>query len=207
MSKYSFSHLPIVGPPLSIIGNALNENTIANGDNAQVWQWAITTSSKVGFKFAESAAGTDANQKLVFIETTTASPVTPFQVNTAAGFCLSAGYNGGVTTRFNNGSSGAPTITFSSFSNYGLWCDTDGLRFSTSGADAATFTDQKNLILSNISTDVASMVFGLQLGAGTAASANPPSNQTAMWSAAGEWQYRTAATNEGAGQTNRASRA
>lgn len=45
---------------ISSLTAAAGGNTIANGDNAQVWNWATTTSGKIGMIFGETTASTSA---------------------------------------------------------------------------------------------------------------------------------------------------
>ncbi|MBD3359388.1 MAG: hypothetical protein GF365_01625 [Candidatus Buchananbacteria bacterium] len=44
--------------PLSSILAATGANTINNGDNAQVWNWSLTTADQAGFTFSENTAST-----------------------------------------------------------------------------------------------------------------------------------------------------
>lgn len=73
------------GSALSAISAATAANTLTNGDNAQVWQWALTTASKSAFTFGESAASTATGTPILFnINTLSTSTANPFQV-TAGG--------------------------------------------------------------------------------------------------------------------------
>lgn len=66
---------------LSAITAATGSNSINNGDNAQTWNWALTTSGKTGFAFAENTAGTSAGTPhLVSISTKATSTINPLQV-------------------------------------------------------------------------------------------------------------------------------
>lgn len=67
---------------LNGITAATGPNTISNGDNAQTWNWALTTAAKSAFKFGESAAGINGvgAQFLVDIETLATSTTDPFRV-------------------------------------------------------------------------------------------------------------------------------
>lgn len=76
---------PVVsGVRLNAITAANGAGSLSNADYAQVWQWAITTASKVGFKFGESAASTGSGAYLVSIETLAASTANPFRVKARA---------------------------------------------------------------------------------------------------------------------------
>lgn len=70
---------------LSAITAASGANTIANGDNAQIWNWAPTTASRIAFTFGETTAATSSGTPiLVDIQTLSTSTANPFQV-TAGG--------------------------------------------------------------------------------------------------------------------------
>lgn len=67
---------------LSGLTAATAGNTIASGDNAQVWQWKVTTNGKAAFSFAESAASTSTTgSTLVSIGTLAASSLAPLTVS------------------------------------------------------------------------------------------------------------------------------
>ena len=70
---------------LSALTAAVGANSISNGDNAQVWQFSLTTASKSAFTFGEAVAGTSAGTPyLVNIQTLATSTVNPF-IATALG--------------------------------------------------------------------------------------------------------------------------
>src|SRR6266404_5138908 len=70
---------------LSSITAATTSNTINSADNAQIWNWTLTTSSKKGFRFSEnSASAASGTPILIAIDTLSTSTVNPFQV-TAGG--------------------------------------------------------------------------------------------------------------------------
>lgn len=70
---------------LSSITAGVAGNTIASGDNAQVWQWQLTSSGKKAFRFSEPAASTAAGTPyLVAIDTVATSTLNPLIV-TAVG--------------------------------------------------------------------------------------------------------------------------
>lgn len=64
---------------LSTITAAAGANTIASGDNAQIWNWALTTANKVAFTFGETSAATSSGisylVKLVTLAGSTATPL------------------------------------------------------------------------------------------------------------------------------------
>ena len=69
------------GGALSAITAASSTNTIANGDNAQLWNWASSTSGRVGMQFGETTASTAAGVPYdVQISTLPGSAATPLNV-------------------------------------------------------------------------------------------------------------------------------
>lgn len=73
------------GATLSSLTAATGANTLANGDNAQIWNWALTTASKSAFTFGETTAATSTGTPfLMNIQTLSTSTANPLQV-TAGG--------------------------------------------------------------------------------------------------------------------------
>lgn len=74
------------GGSLSGLTAASGANSINNGDNAQVWNWQITTAAKAAFTFTENTASTSggASQYLLRVGTIAASTAKPFSVFTRA---------------------------------------------------------------------------------------------------------------------------
>lgn len=87
------------GGALSTITAAVGANTIANGDNAQAWNWTLTTAAKSAFKFGETAAATNGagNQWLVDIGTLAASTAGPMRVSAQGNTVLTIGNTGALT--------------------------------------------------------------------------------------------------------------
>ncbi|HYE22022.1 MAG TPA: hypothetical protein VD998_00350, partial [Verrucomicrobiae bacterium] len=71
------------GTLLSSIAAASGPNSILNADNAQVWNWALTTAVKTAFTFGESAASTNGagSQYILSASTLAASTATPLYVS------------------------------------------------------------------------------------------------------------------------------
>ena len=68
-------------PTLDVIQDAAGANTLANADNAQVWNWILTTADKSAFTFGETTASTaTGNPVLINVQTLAASTAHPFQV-------------------------------------------------------------------------------------------------------------------------------
>lgn len=66
---------------LSAITNAAGSNTLSNGNNPQVWNWAQTTASQVAFTFGETTAATSTGTPYnVQIKTATGSTAIPLNV-------------------------------------------------------------------------------------------------------------------------------
>lgn len=73
---------------LSAITAAVGTNTLANGNNPQLWNWAQTTNTQAGMTFGETSAATAgtitnslANQSNVTVRTAAASTATPLNVS------------------------------------------------------------------------------------------------------------------------------
>ncbi|MDP3986099.1 MAG: hypothetical protein Q8P77_01545, partial [Candidatus Veblenbacteria bacterium] len=76
---------------LSDITAAVAANTIASGDNAQTWNWALTTAAKTAFTFGENSAsangaGSQFILKAATLATSTATPFVVTNLGTAASF-------------------------------------------------------------------------------------------------------------------------
>lgn len=74
----SFSSIAV---PLSSITAAVAANSIGSGDNAQSWNWSLTTASKSAFTFGEVAAATGVGNRLLRINTLATSTATPLFIN------------------------------------------------------------------------------------------------------------------------------
>lgn len=73
---------------LSALTAAVGTNTLANGNNPQLWNWAQTTNTQAGMTFGETSAATAgtvttnlANQANVAVSTAAASTATPLSVS------------------------------------------------------------------------------------------------------------------------------
>jgi hypothetical protein len=84
------------GGALSGITAATAANSIASGDNAQIWQWTLTTAAKSAFIFGEAAAATNGagNQFLVDVDTLAASTAGPLRVKVQGTAALTIGATG-----------------------------------------------------------------------------------------------------------------
>lgn len=99
-------------PAISVLTAAAGANTIANGDNAQTWNWALSTADKIGFTFGETTAsaatGTPAILRTSTLANSTAIPLyaqnygsaTSFRVDDVSGdttpFIIDAAGNVGI---------------------------------------------------------------------------------------------------------------
>ncbi len=85
-------------------------NTIASGDNAQVWNWALTTAAKTAFTIGESAAGFNGagSQYLYVISTLATSTTAPLKVVAQGNTIIDTTAAGGVTI---GNATAAQTIT------------------------------------------------------------------------------------------------
>ncbi len=68
------------GAALSALSAALGSNTIANGNNPQIWQWHVTSGSTNGFQLTESSASTGIGGSLFNLSTLLGSTVSPLTV-------------------------------------------------------------------------------------------------------------------------------
>ena len=71
------------GTALSGVTAATTSNTIANGNNPQVWNWAQTTNSQTAFTFGETSAATGTSDNSVAINTLSGSLGTPLSITQA----------------------------------------------------------------------------------------------------------------------------
>lgn len=83
---------------LSSVTAAVAANSINNGDNAQTWNWALTTGAKTGFTFTENIAATNGlgAQFLVDISTIAASTANPFRIRSRTLDVITVGNTGAV---------------------------------------------------------------------------------------------------------------
>jgi hypothetical protein len=84
---------------LSSISNALTTNTITNGDNAQTWQWNLSTASKTAFTFGENIASTNGvgSQYILGATTLAGSTAAPFMVGARGNTIIDTTAAGGIT--------------------------------------------------------------------------------------------------------------
>lgn len=103
------------------------------------------------------------------------------------------------------------TVTWNAAATFAGWklnvtdtsSNTDSLLIDLQvGGSSRWAVDKNGNILFRGSGVPTSLVGGVAMPNGTAASANP-TNAIVFWAASGEWQYRTSNSNEGGGQTNR----
>jgi hypothetical protein len=71
---------PTAGPQyaLSAISAAIAATTIASADFAQIWNWQLTTASKIAFRIGESAASTGSGATLLAVVNNSGSTARPF---------------------------------------------------------------------------------------------------------------------------------
>jgi hypothetical protein len=68
------------GVALSAVTAATGSNTLANGNNPQVWNWAQTSASQSAFTFGETTAATGSGDIELNVKTLNTSTAIPFQV-------------------------------------------------------------------------------------------------------------------------------
>jgi hypothetical protein len=125
--------------PLNNVAAANTTATIGNGDNAIVWNWALTTAAKTAFTFGETTAAANGagNQSLVDISTLATSTASPLRVTS----------NGTADIKFNLASTGDLLIqdngtAIASFLDTGAitFAPTSGQSLTNTLAGAGTFT-------------------------------------------------------------------
>lgn len=79
-NAWVLDYFPAIGPQysLSAIAAAVAAKTIGSGDFAQVWNWQLTTASKIGFRIGETAASTGAGSTLLAVVNASGSTARPF---------------------------------------------------------------------------------------------------------------------------------
>ena len=129
------------GAALSGITAATAANTIANGDNAQVWQWALTTAGKFAFRFSESAASTAIGTAvLVHIDTLAASTIHPLMVKSRGTEVFRVvGNDNNPQIQALDGTSNNPSYSFLSAGNSGLNIVGTEPRMMSNGSNSAFF--------------------------------------------------------------------
>lgn len=84
---------------LDSISAATTAHTINNGDNAQIWNWALTTAAKTAFTFGENAVSTNGagSQYILGVSTLSGSSAAPFVVSVGANKIIDTTNTGGIT--------------------------------------------------------------------------------------------------------------
>lgn len=84
---------------LNTITAASGGNTINNGDNAQVWNWALTAAAKTAFTFGENTASTNGvgAQYLLSVGTLAASTANPIKISARGNTIIDTTSTGGLT--------------------------------------------------------------------------------------------------------------
>ena len=87
------------GSALSAISAAVSGNTINSTDNAQVWNWALTTAAKTAFTFGENTAAINGagSQYILNISTLASSTAAPLKVVAQGNTIINTTNTGGVT--------------------------------------------------------------------------------------------------------------
>jgi hypothetical protein len=165
---------------LSGITAATGTNTISNGDNAQVWNWQVTTNSKKAFAFGENTASTGTSSQLVNIatlSTSTAAPLTVTAGGTANGVQVSTG---GVLAKIGSGSVNADQVNGATVPASAPFAGTNGsnqiVLFSpfVTNAQTTTYTATTTDFANYKTITVASGTFTITL---VASGSQPPAGQ------------------------------
>lgn len=147
---------------LSGITAATGSNTIASGNNTgQVWNWGNTTNTTVAMTLGETTAATNGtstsgipNQVLLKLSTLASSTQSPLSVYSRGSHVFSVS----PTTQqllFTNGSTGAPSLSFSSRLALGLFSDGANIFMSDSGGKSSIkfIGNDGNLVALSVSTE------------------------------------------------------
>jgi hypothetical protein len=124
---------------LSGITAADAANTISNGDNAQTWQWRITTADNVAFRYTESAASTASGSPVLFqIDTIAASTAIPLLLKSrGTEVCRVSPTTAQLLLA--SGSPSSPTLSFFSLTDSGIYTDGSTTCIANAGAKAVAF--------------------------------------------------------------------
>lgn len=87
------------GAALSGITAATGANTIANGNNPQVWNWVLSSATEIGFKLGETTAATGGagSQFIVGIATLSGSTAGPLQISAQGSTVMTVDPHGALT--------------------------------------------------------------------------------------------------------------
>jgi hypothetical protein len=165
---------------LSGITAATGTNTISNGDNAQVWNWQVTTNSKKAFAFGENTASTGTSSQLVNIATLSTSTAAPLTV-TAGGTANGVQVNtSGVLAKIGSGSVNADQVNGATVPASAPFAGTNGsnqiVLFSPfiTNAQTTTYTATTTDFANYKTITVASGTFTITL---VASGSQPPAGQ------------------------------
>lgn len=149
---------------LSALTAASGSNTIANGDNPQVWNWATTTSGQIGMAFGETTASTSAGTpylaKFTTLAGSTAIPVGIVQSLTGSQAVSALS----ITPTWNT--SGAPIALDVNVTNTASSSSSLLLRLATGGSNIFR-VDRTGIV-----TSASSIVSGLNFSAPTTGTFN-----------------------------------
>ncbi len=86
-------------PALSTIGAAVGANLINSGDNAQIWNWGLTTAAKTAFTFGENTAAINGagSQYILSLSTLSGSTAAPLIVSARGNAIITTSETGGLT--------------------------------------------------------------------------------------------------------------
>lgn len=129
------------GGTLSGLTAAAAANTIDNTDYAQQWQWKLTTTAKIGLQISEPTASTGTNAIMVQIDTLSTSSAIPLLVKARGTEVFRIPAGGGSIHATAGVGSTAPTYSFLSDTNTGMYSGgADILNFAVGGAILASLT-------------------------------------------------------------------
>lgn len=139
------------GSALSGITAATAANTIANGDNAQVWNWALTTAAKTAFTFGETSASTNgvSSQYILGVSTLASSTAAPLTVVSRGSTILDTTSAGAISIT----PTGALTLTPTASSTWSTTGASSDLTIQAGSTTASTALTLKSANQSGASTN------------------------------------------------------
>ncbi len=130
-------------PALSAIAAAVGANSINNADNAQVWNWDLSTAAKTAFTFGENTASTNGagSQYILGVSTLASSTAAPLKVVARGNTIIDTTSIGGVTI----GGTGANVIALGNTQtggsvSIGAGMTTGTISIGGTGAQTGTIT-------------------------------------------------------------------
>jgi hypothetical protein len=151
---------------LNTITAALGANTINNGDNAQVWNWNLTTAAKTAFSFGENIASTNGvgNQYILGLSTLAGSTAAPLKVSAQGNTIIDTTNTGGLTFGNTTGSTAVNINSGTGNVNFTVGPTSSSGKVQIGNSSTAT---PDLLVLDNGTADPAGINGGMYYNTGT----------------------------------------